>query len=201
MIVLPLLLVTMKLPVLKHAAESTVQSGCASRLLRQLLLVVLLYLGRLRCFLALLLVLPLQRHMEDEVDDCLTGASIVDPVVLEESVPGIAMVDLSAAAALMDVANASPQSVGEDDNAASQDCPSLPFSTQQSEASFDLFDSLAAIHVDSMASLLDETGDVGESSTCTSFSDQLRADQLQELLSELPSGSLDCNGESHVPEC
>ena len=67
-------------------------------------------------------------------------------------------------------------------------------------ASLDLFDSLAAIHVDSLASLLDETSDVGASSTCTSFSDQPHADQLQELLSELPSGSLDCNGESHVPE-
>ena len=102
---------------------------------------------------------------------------------------------------LLDDANASPQSIVGDDNAASQDCPSLPFSSQQSEESLDLFSALASVQDDLLALLQDDASDVGASSTYTLFSDQLHADQLQELLlSELPSGSFDSNVESNVPE-
>ena len=113
--------------------------------------------------------------------------------VLAEAAP-------SAVPALMDDANVSSQPVLDEDNAASQDCPSLPFSSQQSETSLYLFDALAPIQNYSLPYLQDVGSDVGASSTCTSFSDQLCADQLQELLlSELPVGSIHSDVESTVP--
>ena len=140
--------------------------------------------------------------MEEDVDACLAGDSVVDPVVVEESVPAFAVAEPHAAPALMDEDSAPPQAVVVDENAASQDCPSLPFSSQQSEESLDLFSALESIQNDSLALLQDDGSDVGAFSTCTSFSDQLGADQLQELLlSELPSGSLDSDGDPNVPEC
>ena len=60
---------------------------------------------------------------------------------------------------------------------------------------------LASVQDDSLAPLQDDASDVGASSTYMSFSDQLRADQLQELLlNELPSGSFNSDVESNVPE-
>ena len=80
--------------------------------------------------------------------------------------------------------------------------PLCPFSSQQSEESSDLFCQLDYIQDSLLALLQDQGSDVGASSTCTCFNDQLRADQLQELfLSELPLGSLDSDGDSNVPEC
>ena len=89
--------------------------------------------------------------MEEDVDACLTGASVIDPVVQEESVPVPAEAVLSAVPAVMDDAKVFPQPAVDEDNAASQDCPSWPFSSQQSEASLDLFDALASIQNDSAA--------------------------------------------------
>ncbi len=96
--------------------------------------------------------------MEEDVDACLTGASVIDPVVQVESVPVLAVVEPSAAPALVDDANASPQSVVEDDNAASEHCPSLPF-----------FDALSTIQDDSLAHLLDDTSDAGTSFMLMSY--------------------------------
>ncbi len=138
--------------------------------------------------------------MEEDLNACLMGASIVHPVVHEESVPVVPAVAPLAAPAQVDDANASSQSVVEDDNAASQDCPSLPFSCQQAEASFDLYEALEFLQERSLPLLQDNDSDVSASSTCTSFSDQLRADQLQELLGELPAGSTNSDVESPVPQ-
>ena len=137
--------------------------------------------------------------MKEDVEVCLTGASVVDLVVQEESVPVLAEAVTSAALAVVDDANASSQSVVEEDNAASQDCPSLPFSSHLSGDSIDLLNALGSIQDDSLAALADDTSNVGASSTCTSFSDQLHADRLQKLLlSELPLGSVDSDVESAV---
>jgi hypothetical protein len=103
--------------------------------------------------------------IETEVDDCLAGDSVIDPIVPEKSMPVLAEAEPSAALACVD-----------DDNAALQDCPSLAFSFQQTEASLDLFSALASIQDDSLASLQDDGSDVGASLTCTSFSDQIHAD-------------------------
>jgi hypothetical protein len=89
--------------------------------------------------------------------------------------------------------------VEDDDNAASQDPPAVDILSQQSESSLDLFEALAAIHEDSLSRLRDDVSEVGASSTCTTFSDQFRADQLEELLiGELPTGTSDSDGESVV---
>ena len=69
--------------------------------------------------------------MEEDVDACLAGDSVVDPV-REESVPAVAVAEPHAAPALMDEDSAPSQTVV-DDNAASQDCPSWPISSPQSE--------------------------------------------------------------------
>ncbi len=72
--------------------------------------------------------------MEEEVDvdACLTGASVIDPVAPEEFLPVAAVVAPSAAPAVVVNVSASPRSVVEDDNAASQDCPSWPISSSHS---------------------------------------------------------------------
>ena len=93
--------------------------------------------------------------MEEDVDACLTGNSVIDPVVVEESVPALAVAEPHAAPALMEDDGAPPQSVVGDDNAASQDCPSLPFSSQQSEESLDLFSALESIQDDLLTLLQD----------------------------------------------
>ncbi len=46
--------------------------------------------------------------MEEDIDACLAGDSVVDPVVVEESVPAVAVADPHAAPALMDEASAPP---------------------------------------------------------------------------------------------
>ena len=80
----------------------------------------------------------------------------------------------------------------------------MDVSSQQSESSLDLFEALAAIHEDSLSRLcmtrLCNSTPKRASLTCTTFSDQLRADQLEELLlGELPtSGTSDSDGESDV---
>jgi hypothetical protein len=100
----------------------------------------------------------------------------------------------------MDDAPVPPQADVDDDHAASQDPPAVDVSPQQSESSLDLFQALAAIHEDSLTRLRDDVSEVGASSTCTTFSDQLHADQLEEvLLGETPtSGTSDSDGESDV---
>ncbi len=139
--------------------------------------------------------------MEEDVDACLAGDSVVDPVG-EESVPAVAMAEPHAARALMDEDSAPSQAVVVDDNAASQDCPSWPFSSPQSELGSYLDCSLSFLHDDSLGSLFDDhdPGDVSASSTCTSSSDQARADQLQVLLGELPAGTRASDVESPLPQ-
>ncbi len=126
--------------------------------------------------------------MEEDVDACLAGDSVVDPVG-EESVPAVAVAEPHAAPALMDEDSAPSQAVVVDDNAASQDCPSWPFSSPQSELGSYLVGSLSFRQDGLLGSLFDDPGDVSASSTCTSSSDQARADQLQEFLGELPMGT------------
>ena len=116
--------------------------------------------------------------MEEDVDACLAGDSVVDPVVVEESVPAVAVAEPHAAPALMDEDSAPSQAVVVDDNAASQECPSWPFSSPQSELGSYLDSSLSFLQGDSLGSLFDDPGDVSASSTCTSSSDQARADQI-----------------------
>ncbi len=137
--------------------------------------------------------------MEEDVDACLAGDSVVDPVG-EESVPAVAVAEPHAAPALMDEDSAPSQAVVVDDNAASQDCPSWPFSSPQSELGSYLDGSLSFLQDDSLGSLFDDPGDVSASSTCTSSSDQARADQLQELLGELPAGTRASNVEPPLPQ-
>ncbi len=47
--------------------------------------------------------------MEEDIDACLAGDSVVDPVVVEESVPAVAVAEPHAAPALMDEASAPPR--------------------------------------------------------------------------------------------
>ncbi len=137
--------------------------------------------------------------MEEDVDACLAGDSVVDPVVIEESVPAVAVAVPHAAPALMDEVSAPSLAVVVDDNAASQDCPSWPFSSPQSELGSYLDSSLSFLQDDSLGSLFDDPGDVSASSTCTSSSDQACADQLQVLLGELPAGTRASDVESPLP--
>ena len=123
--------------------------------------------------------------MEEDVDACLAGDSVVDPVG-EESVPAVAVAEPHAAPAHMDEDSAPSQAVVVDENAASQDCPSWPFSSPQSELGSYLDGSLSFLQDDSLGSLFDDPGDVSASSTCTSSGDQACADQL---LGELPAGT------------
>ena len=102
--------------------------------------------------------------MEEDVDACLAGDSVVDPVG-EESVPAVAVAEPPAAPALMDEDSAPSQTVVVDDNAASQDCPSWPFSSPQSELGSYLDGSLSFLQDGSLGSLFDDPGDVSASST------------------------------------
>ena len=139
--------------------------------------------------------------MEADVDKCLSGDTVVDPIVAHESAPALASTEPAGSPEHMDDAPVPPQpDVEDDDNAASQDPPAVDILSQQSESSLDLFEALAAIHEDSLSRLRDDVSEVGASSTCTTFSDQLCADQLEELLiGELPtSGTSDSDGESVV---
>ena len=135
--------------------------------------------------------------MEEEVDvdACLTGASVIDPVAQEEFLPVVAAVAPSAAPAVVVNVSASPRSVVEDDNAASQDCPSWPISSPQSEPGTYLAHSQSLFQDGSLGSLFDDPGDVSASSTCTSSGDQAPADWLQELLGELHAESTDSDVE------
>ena len=137
--------------------------------------------------------------MEEDVDACLTGDSVVDPVGVE-SVPAVAVAEPHAAPAHMDEDSAPSQAVVEDDNAASQDCPSWPFSSPQSELGSYLDGSLSFLQDDSLGSLFDDPGDVSASSTCTSSGDQACADQLQELLGVLPTGTRASDVETPLPQ-
>ena len=136
--------------------------------------------------------------MEEDVDACLAGDSVVDPV-REESVPAVAVAEPNAAPALMEEDSAPSQTVV-DDNAASQDCPSWPISSPQSELGSYLDSSLSFFQDDSLGSLFDDPGDVSASSTCTSSGDQAYADQLQELLGELPAGTRASDVEPPLPQ-
>jgi hypothetical protein len=136
--------------------------------------------------------------MEEDVDACLAGDSVVDPV-REESVPAVAVAEPHAAPALMEEDSAPSQTVV-DDNAASQDCPSWPISSPQSELGSYLDSSLSFLQDDSLGSLFDDPGDVSASSTCTSSGDQAYADQLQELLGELPAGTRASDVEPPLPQ-
>ena len=137
--------------------------------------------------------------MEEDVDACLTGDSVVDPVG-EESVPAFAVAEPHAAPALMGKDSTPSQAVVVDDNAASQDCPSWPFSSPQSELGSYLDGSLSFLQDDSLGSLFADPGDVSASSTCTSSSNQARADQLQELLGELTAGTRASDVEPPLPQ-
>ena len=137
--------------------------------------------------------------MEEDVDACLAGDSVVDPVG-EASVPAVAVAEPHAAPALMDEDSAPSQAVVVDANAASQDCPSWPFSSPQSELGSYLDGSLSFLQDGSLGSLFDDPGDVSASSTCTSSSNQARADQLQELLGELPAGTRASDVEPPLPQ-
>ncbi len=137
--------------------------------------------------------------MEEDVDACLTGDSVVDPVGVE-SVPAVAVAEPHAAPAHMDEDSAPSQAVVVDDNAASQDCPSWPFSSPQSELGSYLDGSLSFLQDDSLGSLFDDPGDVSASSTCTSSGDQACADQLQELIGELPAGTRASDVEPPLPQ-
>jgi hypothetical protein len=140
--------------------------------------------------------------MEEEVDvdACLTGASVIDPVAPEEFLPVAAAVAPSAAPAVVVNVSASPRSVVEDDNAASQDCPSWPISSPQSEPGTYLANSQSLFQDGSLGSLFDDPGDVSASSTCTSSGDQVGADRLQELLNELHAESTDSDVEPALPQ-
>ncbi len=140
--------------------------------------------------------------MEEEVDvdACLTGASVMDPVAQEEFLPVVAAVAPSAAPAVVVNVSASPRSVVEDDNAASQDCPSWPISSPQSEPGTYLANSQSLFQDGSLGSLFDDPGDVSASSTCTSSGDQAGADRLQELLGELHAESTDSDVEPALPQ-
>ena len=137
--------------------------------------------------------------MEEDVDACLTGDSVVDPVG-EESVPAVAVAEPHAAPAHMDEDSVPSQTVEVDDTAASQDCPSWPFSSPQSELGSYLDGSLSFLQDDSLGSLFDDPGDVSASSTCTSSGDQGYADQLQELVRELPAGTRASDVEPPLPQ-
>ncbi len=137
--------------------------------------------------------------MEEDVDACLTGDSVVDPVGVE-SVPAVAVAEPHASPAHMDEDSAPSQAVVVDDNAASQDCPSWPFSSPQSELGSYLDGSLSFLQDDSLGSLFDDPGDVSASSTCTSSGDQACADQLQELIGELPAGTRASDVEPPLPQ-
>ena len=138
--------------------------------------------------------------MEEEVDVCLTGASVIDPVAPEEFLPVAAVVAPSAAPAVVVNVSASPWSVVEDDNAATQDCPSWPISSPQSEPGTYLATSQSLFQDGSLGSLFDDPGDVSASSTCTSSGDQAGADRLQELLGELHAESTDSDVEPALPQ-
>ena len=142
---------------------------------------------------------PAPAVMEEDVDACLAGDSVVDPVG-EESVPVVAMAEPHAAPALMDEDSAPSQAVVVDDTAASQDCPSWPFYSPQSELGSYLDGSLSFLQDGSLGSLFDDPGEVSASSTCTSSSDLARADQLQELLVELPAGTRASDVEPPLPQ-
>ena len=137
--------------------------------------------------------------MEEDVDACLTGDSVVDPVG-EESVPAVAVAEPHAAPAHMHEDSVPSQTVEVDDTAASQDCPSWPFSSPQSELGSYLDGSLSFLQDDSLGSLFDDPGDVSASSTCTSSGDQGYADQLQELVRELPAGTRASDVEPPLPQ-
>ena len=137
--------------------------------------------------------------MEEDVDACLAGDSVVDPVG-EESVPAVAVAEPQAAQAHMDEDGAPFQAVVVDDNAASQDCPSWPFSSPQSELGSYLDGSLSFLQDDSLGSLFDDPGDVSASSTCTFSGDQACADQLQELIGVLPAGTRVSDVEPPLPQ-
>ena len=137
--------------------------------------------------------------MEEDVDACLVGDSVVD-LVGEESGPAVAVAEPHAAPALMDKDSVPSQAVVVDDNGASQDCPSWPFSSPQSELGSYLDGSLSFLQDGSLGSLFDDPGDVSASSTCTSSSDQARADQIQELLGELPAGTRASDVEPPLPQ-
>ncbi len=137
--------------------------------------------------------------MEEDVDACLTGDSVVDPVGVE-SVPAVAVAEPHAAPAHMDEDSAPSQAVVVDDNAGSQDCPSWPFSSPQSELGSYLDGSLSFLQDDSLGSLFDDPGDVSASSTCTSSGDQACADQLQELIGVLPAGTRASDVEPPLPQ-
>ncbi len=137
--------------------------------------------------------------MEEDVDACLAGDSVVD-LVGEESGPAVAVAEPHAAPALMDKDSVPSQAVVVDDNGASQDCPSWPFSSPQSELGSYLDGSLSFLQDGSLGSLFDDPGDVSASSTCTSSSDQARADQIQELLGELPAGTRASDVEPPLPQ-
>ncbi len=87
-----------------------------------------------------------------------------------------------------------------DDNAASQDCPSWPFSSPQSELGSYLDNSLAFLQDGSLGSLFEEFSDVGASSTCTSSGDQAGADRLEEFLLDLPAGTTASDVEPPLPQ-
>ncbi len=137
--------------------------------------------------------------MEEDVDACLAGDSVVDPIG-EESVPAVAVAEPPAAPALMAEDSVSSQTVEVDDNAASQDCPSWPFSSPQSELGSYLDGSLSFLQDGSLGSLFDDPGDVSASSTGTSSGDQAFADQLQGLLGELPAGTRASDVEPTLPQ-
>ena len=137
--------------------------------------------------------------MEEDVDACLARDSVVDPVG-EESVPAVAVAEPHAVPALMDEDSAPSQAVVVEDNAASQDCPSWPFSSPQSELGSYLDGSLSFLQDGSLGSLFDDPGDVSASSTCTSLGDQAGADRLQELLGELPAGTRAPDVEPLLPQ-
>ena len=137
--------------------------------------------------------------MEEDVDACLAGDSVVDPVG-EKSVPAVAVAEPPAAPALMDEDSAPSQTVAVDDNAASQDCPSWPFSSPQSELGSYLDGSLSFLQDGSLGSLFDGPGDVSASLTGTSSGDQAYADQLQVLLKELPAGTRASDVEPPLPQ-
>ena len=138
--------------------------------------------------------------MEEDIDACLAGDSVVDPVVVQESVPAVAVAEPHAAPALMDEASVPTQAVVVDDNASSQDCPSWPFSSPQSELGSYLDNSLAFLQDGFLGSLFEEFSDVGASSTCTSSGDQAGADRLEEFLLDLPAGTTASDVEPPLPQ-
>ena len=140
--------------------------------------------------------------MEEEVDvdACLSGASVIDPVAQEEFLPVVTAVAPSAAPAVVVNVSESPRSVVDEDNAASQDCPSWPISSPQSQPGTYLATSQSLFQDSSLGSLSDDPGDVSASSTCTSSGDQTGADRLQELLGELHAESTDSDVEPALPQ-